>query len=167
MIALQLIETNIFMNKLLKEDVFNHFLLKEASISGFASYTINGRINRDFFSSDELEELLAEPIEFLPFSALRQKCFELMKGKRAPLSFRFIFLLYPFQIERIFRTSSSSIDFSNISALFLNISYQEKRLIATTGVSYNTFTVDKSAEQEWDNLVMLFFKENGIVAATI
>ena len=44
MIALELTDIKTFMNKLLRTEVFDHFLLQEAMITSSATYTINGQI---------------------------------------------------------------------------------------------------------------------------
>ena len=43
-----------FMNKLLRAEVFDHFLLQEAVITGAATYTINGQITKGYFDEEEL-----------------------------------------------------------------------------------------------------------------
>ena len=61
MIALSLVDIKDFMNKLLCTDLFDHFLLSEATINTFASYTIDGHLNPDFYSpEDEAYEILAQ-----------------------------------------------------------------------------------------------------------
>ena len=53
MIALSLPEIKDFMNKLLCTDTFGHFLLKEAVILGSVTWSLDGTIQPDFYSSDE------------------------------------------------------------------------------------------------------------------
>ena len=53
MIALQLIDIKDFMHKLLCTDLFDRFLMPEASISTYADFTIDGHLNLGFFDSED------------------------------------------------------------------------------------------------------------------
>ena len=156
MIALKLTDIKDFMNKLLRSETFDHFLLQEAVIHSGASYVIDGHLNKEFYNQEELEELGLEQFRFLPFSMLRNNCFDLIKGRKTPTSFKFIFLLSP---ENLRRTSFTEND---ITGIFLNLKYQNQLLTLTTGVSYTIFTPDKTLELQWDSLVQKFLKQNEI-----
>ena len=52
MIAIQLLQVKDFMNKLLRTDLFDHFLLSEATIRGKGSYEIDGHLVPDFYSPE-------------------------------------------------------------------------------------------------------------------
>ena len=95
MIAIQLLQVKDFMNKLLRTDLFDHFLLSEATIRGKGSYEIDGHLVPDFYSPEELDELELTGLSCLPFGMLRENCFALIKGKHTPSYFRFIFQLSP------------------------------------------------------------------------
>ena len=56
MIALQIQDIKNFMSKLLLSQTFDHFLLVEGSITTFNTFRIEGRVHKDFFSEEELEE---------------------------------------------------------------------------------------------------------------
>ena len=91
MLALELTNVKDFMNKLLKSETFDNFLLQEAVITSAASYVIDGHIHDGFFSSEEISELGLTGYRLLPFRFLRGNCFDLIKGKKTPSSFKFIF----------------------------------------------------------------------------
>ncbi len=93
MIALSLPEIKDFMNKLLCTDTFGHFLLKEAVILGSVTWSLDGTIQPDFYSSDEADALGLTGLSFLPFEQVRPQCFDLIKGRRTPSYFKFVFLL--------------------------------------------------------------------------
>ena len=42
-----------FMNRLLKSELFDHFLMAEATIHSAISYHVDGHINRDFFDTED------------------------------------------------------------------------------------------------------------------
>ena len=84
MLALKLTDIKGFMNKLLRSETFDHFLLQEAAIVTGASFVIDGRINKDFYTEEEKEILGIKDLSILPFSMLRPQCFDLIKGKEKP-----------------------------------------------------------------------------------
>lgn len=162
MIALQITDLGIFMNSLLKGAMFDHFLLQEATITQAISYTIDGALNKDYYSEDELEEMGLTNASCLPFSYIRPVCFELLKGKKKPGYFKFVFLLSPENQANTIARSGSSFNSEDISAMYLNLTYKNNILTCTTGISYKLFSLDKTLEQEWDRLVKIFFRQNKI-----
>ena len=162
MLALELTKKKEFMNKLLASELFDHFLLQEGVITGKATYIIDGHITKGYYTPDELEELKITDCQFLPFSMLRSNFFDLIKGKKAPSSFKFIFLLSPSNLKRTLESISSNFTTNDITGVFLNVRYQNQLLSLTTGVSYRIFTPDKSLETEWDRLVKQFLKQHDI-----
>ena len=160
--ALELTDVKTFMNKFLKSDIFDHFLLQEAVITSAASYVIDGRVNKGFYSENELEELGLADKTFLPFGMLRNNFFDLIKGKKTPSSFKFILLLSPGNLKRTLDSISSSFTENDITGVFINIRYQNQLLSLTTGISYRIFSPDKTLDNEWDRLVRQFLKQHGI-----
>ena len=51
---------------------------------------------------------------------------------------------------------------NDISAVFLNIRFQNGELTVTTGISYRIFSTDKTLEHEWDTLLKRFLTKNQI-----
>lgn len=54
MLALQITSMKAFMNHLLVADTFENFLLAEATVSTANTYQIDGHINKDFYTQEEL-----------------------------------------------------------------------------------------------------------------
>ncbi len=162
MIALELTDIKDFMNKLLRSEVFDRFLLQEGVITSGATYTINGQITKGFYSEEELEELQLGSCRFLPFAMLRTNCFDLIKGKKTPSAFRFVFLLSPDNMEKTITSIGSSYKVSDVTGMYINLRYQNQLLSLTTGIAYNIFSTDKTLENEWDKMVMKFLKQNEI-----
>lgn len=162
MIALELTDIKDFMNKLLRSEVFDHFLLQEAVITSAATYNINGQITKGFYSEEEIDELHLHDCRFLPFSMLRGNCFDLIKGKKTPSAFRFVFLLSPANMAKTIQAVGSSYNPSDITGMYINLKYQNQLLSLTTGIAYNIFSTDKTLENEWDKMVMKFLKQNEI-----
>ena len=67
MLALALTNKKDFMNKFLKTEIFDHFLLQEGIVVSFASYVIDGTITKGFYTDTEAEELGIKTFHFLPF----------------------------------------------------------------------------------------------------
>ena len=162
MIALELTDIKDFMNKLLRSEVFDHFLLQEAVITMGATVSINGQITKGFYSDEELEELQLTGCRFLPFSMLKGNCFDLIKGKKTPSAFRFVFLLSPKNMEKTIHSVGSSYNPSDVTGMYINLKYQNQLLSLTTGIAYNIFSTDKTLEAEWDKMVMKFLKQHEI-----
>ena len=162
MLALKLTDIKTFMNTLLRTEVFDHFLLQEAVISSGCSFLIDGRITEDFYTKEECEELGLTECRMLPFSFLRTRCFDLIKGKKAPSAFRFVFLLSPENLRRTLASAKSAFTEKDISGVYINIRYQNGLLSLTTGISYTTFSMDRSLDGEWDKLVKRFLSRNSI-----
>ena len=127
MIALSLPEIKDFMNKLLCTDTFGHFLLKEAVILGSVTWSLDGTIQPDFYSSDEADALGLTGLSFLPFEQVRPQCFDLIKGRRTPSYFKFVFLLSPKNLERTLLSTHSSFTPEDITGMFINLKFQQKK----------------------------------------
>ena len=162
MIALELTNIKEFMNTLLRSEVFDHFLLQEAVIVNGATHIIDGHIAPGFYTEEEAESLGIEGLSILPYSMLRGNCFDIIKGKKTPASFKFILMLSPSNLERTIKASGTSFTPNDITGVLFNIKYQNQLITLTTGVSYAIFSPDKSLESYWDNAIKKFLFQNGI-----
>ena len=162
MLALALTNKKDFMNKFLKTEIFDHFLLQEGIVVSFASYVIDGTITKGFYTDTEAEELGIKTFHFLPFSMLRPRIFDLIKGKKAPSSFKFVLMLSPENQKRTMERIGSSYTPADISAMSMNIKFQNQMLTLTTGISYRIFSTDKTLEPEWDKFVRQFLSQHDI-----
>lgn len=161
MIALQITSMKQFMNQLLTADTFDMFLLEEAVISTACTFTIDGHMNRDFFSSGD-----GKPAElsydFRPWSEIRGLCFDLIKGKRTPLFFRFVLHLMPEKAAALLTKEGSDVDPSLVKALVLNIRYDGTKAVLTTATAYQTFLPSKEPDAIWDKALMKYLEGKGI-----
>ena len=162
MLALALTNKKDFMNKFLKTEIFDHFLLQEGIVVSFASYVIDGTITKGFYTDTEAEELGIKTFHFLPFSMLRPRIFDIKKKKRAPSSFKFVLMLSPENQKRTMERIGSSYTPADISAMSMNIKFQNQMLTLTTGISYRIFSTDKTLEPEWDKFVRQFLSQHDI-----
>ncbi len=156
--------TNIkdFMNKLLLTDLFDQFLLSEATIQTSVTYAIDGHLNKDFFESEEPEAEPLASLTYAPFSMLRTKCFELIKGKKTPASFKFVFMLSPDNLAKTLEHSATPLTANEISGAAINIRFSNGDLTCTSGIAYRTFTMDHSFEHAWDGMVAKFLQTHDV-----
>ena len=98
MIALKLPEVKECMSKLLLSDTFDSFLFIEGEIVTYNTFSINGFLKKDFFEKD-----LAPSRDYSLWKDIREYAFSLIKGKKTPLSFRFVFGLSEANIERLLK----------------------------------------------------------------
>ena len=146
MVAIKIEDVKEFTSRLFLKDSFDGFLLKEAQIVTFGSVSIDGRLRRGFFLPQELERLGQEA--YAPWSLWRPHCFELIRGKRLPESFRVVLQLPQDQAERFCLELGEKEQ--DAPGLYLNIRYEDGTLYCVTGISLKVFTLYKTLEQEWD-----------------
>lgn len=161
MIALKMEEMKDFTRKLFVEEVFDWWMMREAVITTYNTFTIDGRIRKGYFTEQELEEKGIG--EMSPWKLVRPVCFSLIKGKRLPESFRITLQLPGTRVEQFLQSVQPDFKAEQVSGLYLNIRYEEQKLYCVTGTSLNVFTLDKKIEQEWDETVKRFLREKEIV----
>ena len=166
MTALQVTSMKQFMNRLLTSESFDVFLLEEAVIGTANTFTIDGRINRDFFQSPDQDTSEDLP-EFRPWSEMRSLCFDLIKGKRTPLFFRFTLQLMPKKAAALLRQENCDVDPGQVKALALNIRYDGSKAILTTATALHTFLPSKEPDTIWDRAMTKFLDREGISYETL
>lgn len=157
MILLSIPEVKEFMSKLLLSETFDTFLFVEGEIVTFNTFTMNGRLQKEFFDKDMVPERT-----YSLWKDLREYCFSLIRGKRTPLRFKFVFGLSKPNIEKLLKQQELPFTPQDVQGLYLNISYDGTSLKCVTGTSMNLFTMDKSLEEAWDKMVQKFFTQKEI-----
>lgn len=141
MIALQITGLKNFMNDLLSGNVFDTFLLEEASITTAVTYTIDGHAQKEFSPCE---------YEFIPWKDIKSTCFQLIKGNKVPLHFQFVFHLMPRHVASILQNGNASVDPALIRAFVLTLRFNGEKAVLYTGTAYTTFVADKEPERLWD-----------------
>ena len=157
MIALKINNIKTFMEKILTTEIFDHYLVEEVTIETFNTFSIDGHINREFYSGTDEETSNASGLSFSRWSELRPICLNLIKGKRTPISFKFVLHADNATKEAVIDKSGSDIEPSLLN-LGVNIRFTKGELILTTGTAYSAFTLDKSTEKAWDNYFPSFLE---------
>ncbi|MCI8597379.1 MAG: hypothetical protein HFJ10_02890 [Lachnospiraceae bacterium] len=162
MISLQIQDIKDFMNKLLLQHIFDPFLLIECTITTYNTFHIDGRLHPDFYTKEEQENLGIDSRSFSRWQELRPFCLELIKGTHTPLGFHFVFQLSEENTAKLLEQTSSLFSLSDVNGLVLNLRYDSTSLYCTTGTSLSLFTLDKSLEQSWDQMVQKFLLRQDI-----
>lgn len=136
------------MNDLLRGTRFDTFCAAEITIKNRISYVIDGH-------------LIDGGGECTDYSLVRPLCFEMIRGRQLPDSFRFVLFLPKSGYPDFLTAAGISADPESIGALNLTIRFQERELFVMTGTAMKVFTTDRSLEDAWDRYVQNFLKEYG------
>ncbi len=151
MLGLQMDELKDFTNKLFRQEVFDNFLVPEAVFVTMFSIAIDGNS-----LSEEVKPVCAT------WGQLRPLAFQIIKGQTLPKGFKIVLRLSPENTENTLHSWGLPIAPEEVAGLFLNILYEEGKIRCTTGVSLTTFSLDRSLEREWDNVIRRFFRHHQI-----
>lgn len=173
MIAINLPNVKNCMAHLLLKETFDSFLFIEGEIVTANTFTIDGFIQKKFYddspstSPDNSNTISDSIMDYASWKELREYCLSIIKGKRTPLSFKFIFNYSPDMIQKLIATAGLDLKAEDVQGLYLNIRFDGEHLICITGTSFKSFTLDKTLEKAWDAYVQQFFEEHGIEYAQI
>lgn len=162
MIALKITNVKQFMGKLLASDTFDLFLLEEASITTYNTFSIDGHQNKDFYTAEEWEDKEIRPYDFSLWKTIRPICFDLIKGTHTPTSFRFVLHLLPEHVASILQKGNTAVTADQVKAFVLNIKYDGSTLTLVTGTAFHSFLMDKTPDQLWDVAIRQFLSKKEI-----
>ena len=156
------------MTKLLSGRTFDSFLLEEASLSIKTTWILDGKINRNFYSSEEWEDETNHPFPLISWGEVRGHMRELIRGKKAPASLSIVLELRPDMMEQLLADEGYPRLMYNIGAMVLNIRYDGSEATLVTGIALKSFTLDRNAERIWDEAMGRFLAscEIGFETAT-
>lgn len=158
MIALQIKNTKSIMNSLLVSEQFDSFQLEEASVTTFNTFHIDGHIVKNFYTPEEISNMEPALPEFSLWKDIRPVCFQLIKGKKTPVSFRVILHASPALVASIASHPDCEVSANLIRSLVLNIRYDNGHVTCITGISFTTFLMDKTTDIVWDKYIRLLFE---------
>lgn len=160
MVALKIDELKDFTKKLFIGETFDSLLVREANITTFNSFSIDGKVRHGYYSDEELELLKIE--RFSSWKLLRPFCFSLIKGSKLPESFFIVLQLAPNSLKHFLTGKNISFPVEQVNGLYMNLRYEDQVLMCITGTSVDGFTLDKSLEREWDEAVRQFLKKQDV-----
>lgn len=149
------IDTKKCTTELLLRNTFDEFFLIEGTITTFNEFHIDGYLHSDFFEESPERK-------YSLWREVREYCFSIIKGKRTPLNFKFIFSLSPTAIRKFLLTQDLDFQPENVQGLYLNLLFDGTSLTCITGTSLTLFTLDNSLEHAWDKWVRNFFESHQI-----
>ena len=162
MISFHITDIKNFMATLLTAETFDSFLLEEATITTYNTFHIDGRFISEFFHKEEEDTSFLEEYSFSKWKDMRPICFSLIKGKKTPINFKFIFQLHPVSMKALLEKGDTNLTEKDVKAFILNIKYENGQLSLVTATSTFTFLMDKSADTIWDNAMSKFLNSHGI-----
>lgn len=160
MIGLAIADVKDFMSKVLVKNTFDKFYVCESELQTLTMFKFGGHLNTAYYSSDEQEGLEGRihPL----WSELKPFVYQVIRGKKLPVSFHFVFQLSDENLRWLLEHNRISVQASEIGGLYMNIKYENKSVTCITGTSFKTFVMDRSLEQLWDATVLQFMKQNEI-----
>ena len=185
MIAVKISDNRSFLSALFTRPVFDTFILGEAQITTYTTFRIDGTWHPAYFSESLGKSSAAVPLSSEHLSAgngqpveapengqmraqepswarIRPIVRAIVSGKHSPISFRIILKMPDKGIQSILTSGGLSCKVKDVSGLFLNITYQNEEILCTSGVSLKTFTLDKSLDRIWDDMMLRFFAARSI-----
>lgn len=161
MIAVLASNKKEFMTKLLTSDIFDNFLVEEATIDTFNTFHIDGKIHKDFYKNDDASSDDMPLLDYSKWIDLKSICFDLIKGKRTPLSFKFTFHPGQAMKNEVLEKAGLNINPEDV-LLGLNIRFSNGNIILTTGCAFKIFSLDKTIEKAWDEFIPSFLELSNI-----
>ena len=153
MLALKITDTKAFMTKLLAGDTFDTFLFSEGSVTTFTTFLIDGTWHPEYFGEGD---------QIMTWRMIRPVLYNIIKGKHTPIHMRIVLKLADYNAEKLLKSSGLSLTKEQIDGLFLNLTYAKDEASITTGTSLRIFTLDKSLDRVWDDMVSRFLQAKGI-----
>lgn len=155
MIAFKINTVKTLMNDLLVENKFDDFLVTEATITTYNTFSIDGHLNKSFYTEEEYEQLSEK--ELSSWQTIRPICFSLIKGHKTPTKFKIVLALSKKEISTLLESNHLEYLAHDINGFYLNLVYSDNTLTCTTGTSLKVFSLDKTTENLWDKYVNTLF----------
>ena len=163
MLACKIKDIKSFTGKLLIKEDFDKFAVSEVVIMTYNSFIVDGHLRKEHFSDEEWEAMRGE--RFSLWETIKPFCFQAIKGKKTPESFKIVLLLSETEKNAFFDKldeKPANITAANINGLFLNIKYENGELYITTGTSLSIFVIDKTLDNAWAAYVKKFLDDREI-----
>ena len=153
MTSLTIADIKDFTGKLFLAEVFDNFLTTEAEFFTTFQVTLDGHL---------LEREKDCPDEYVRWKKIRPLAFQIIKGKQLPKSFHIVFKLAGENVPRTLQSMGVPFTEEDVAGLYLNIRYENHQIYCVTGCSLRTFSLDKSLEKEWDEVIKRFLRHHQI-----
>ncbi|MDO4788282.1 MAG: DUF5721 family protein [Johnsonella sp.] len=158
MVSYEILDIKPFTKALFDGNLFDEFLMTEARIDTYNTFSIDGKTKKGYYTQGEEESFGIG--EYSKWEKIRPVFFLLIKGKRLPLSFHIVLKLSEEEKRKWFM--EKELCDPNISGLYLNIRYDERRLCCVSACSLSGFSMDQGAQRAWDEHIKEFLRKNQI-----
>jgi hypothetical protein len=155
MIAFRITDTKDFMTKLLAGDTFDTFLFSEGTVTTFTTFAIDGTWHPEYFGEDDGHAMT--------WKLMRPYLYGIIKGHHTPLQMRIVLKLADYNVEHLLKQAMLPLTKEQVGGLFLNLTYTREEVSVTTGTSLKIFTLDRSIDKVWDDMVRRFFESRKIL----
>jgi len=162
MTSFHITDIKYFMNCFLNTQVFDDFLLEEATIVTYNTFLIDGHRIDSFYSKEELEDPAITVHPFSLWKDIKSVCFNLIKGKKTPVLFKFTLHANPEMALKILNDGNCQDASISLKALVINIKFENGSLNCITATSFQSFLLDKTPDILWDKAFAGFLKTNEI-----
>lgn len=160
MLSLTIKDLKQFMNKLLISDTFDNMCLSEAYICTGCSFTIDGKLNTQFYSEDELDTMPSS--KYSSWKSIKPFAFSIIKGKKVPELLKITFVLPETFVAKLILEHDLNFDPDCVNGLFLNVRYHDGSVTMTTASSLSTFTLDRSLDEAFEKYILSFLSDADI-----
>ncbi|MCD8090794.1 MAG: DUF5721 family protein [Clostridiales bacterium] len=123
------------MNKFLKGETFDGFLVKHMEVFSVAKFETDGKINPDYLKEGEVRTSCF-------WRELRPIAFELIKGKIKPKIFKTVLALTEEKAEILCE---------NAASMHITVMFENDRITFLTGTTQKNFSLSKDADSDWDD----------------
>lgn len=162
MLALKITDLKAFTNSLFIGDTFDRFWLTEASITTSSIFTIDGKLQEDFFDSDERSLLRQSHRTYALWKELKPFCHSIVRSRHTPLHFKIVLQLSHNQIPSVLSNAQIDLSPEIVNGFYLNLQYKNHELLCTTGTALSTFIPGKELDRLWDSMIENFFTQHNI-----
>jgi len=162
MLALKITDLKAFTNSLFIGDTFDRFWLTEASITTSSIFSIDGKLQEDFFDSDELSLLRQNHRTYALWKEIKPFCHSIVRSRHTPLHFKIVLQLSHNQIPSVLSSTQMDVIPETVKGLYLNLQYRNHELLCTTGTALSTFIPGKELDHLWDSMIENFFTQHNI-----
>ncbi len=148
-----------YINSLFTEERFGSFYLHEFRARTALDYYVSGKLNQAYFEQpgETASEKEEKDPTYILWADIREKILSLIRGERLPLTMKLVLMFHRSNIERLCEMNNLPVAPSDVGGLFMNISFEEQRLVVTSGISLKVFTMDKTLERLWDDTIERYY----------